>query len=91
MAERLQVKPCMHEAEYRGRYKTVGDNEHGGIIRLYIEEGLSVEHIAERLQRSSRTPYQHIRKHNKAVEHTGVCQICGRVKSEFEKKIAVRG
>ena len=76
--------------EYRGTFKTVGDKEHSEFVRLYIEEGLSVDRIAERLKRSSRTPHKHIKQHNKAVGRSGFCPACRRVKSKYEGEVAVR-
>lgn len=76
--------------EYRGTFKTVGDKEHAEIIKLYVEEALSLGKIAEKLVRSSRTPHKHINKHNRSVEASGFCPSCRRVKSPFENKIAQR-
>jgi len=45
----------LHEGEYRGTFRTVSDKEHAEMIRLYIEEGLSLEKIADKFSRSSRT------------------------------------
>jgi len=50
----------MHDSQYRGTYHTVSDSEHGEIIRLYMEEELSLQKIADKLNRSSRTPLNHI-------------------------------
>lgn len=44
----------LFEGECRGTFRTVGDKEHAEMIRLYIEEGLSLEKIAKQLKRSSR-------------------------------------
>jgi hypothetical protein len=46
--------------EYRGSHSTVGDREHAEIIRLYVEEGLGMNKIADKLGRSSRVPFKHI-------------------------------
>ena len=46
----------VHEGEYRGTFRTVGDKDHAEMIRLCIEEELSLEGIAKKLNRSSRTP-----------------------------------
>jgi len=55
------------------------DDEHAEMIRLYIEEGLSIGAIAEKLGRSSRTPVLQIHKHDEAVKRTGFCPACRRV------------
>ena len=80
----------VERGEYRGVYQTVGDHDHAEIIKLYVEEGLSMSKIGERLGRSSRTPHQHIKKHNRAVEASGFCPACRRIKSPFETKAAKR-
>jgi len=78
----------LREGEYRGTSRTVGDKEHAEIIRLYVEEALSFDKIAEHFGRSSRTPLLHIKKHNRAVQGSGFCQTCRRVASNFESEIA---
>ena len=76
--------------EYRGTFKTAGDVEHSEIIRFYIEEGLSLNKIAEKLGRSSRTSHKHMQTHNRAVDNSGFCPSCRRVKSKFESTLARR-
>ena len=71
------------QGEYRGTFRTVGDKEHAEMIRLYIEEGLSYEKIAEQFSRSSRTPLLHVQRHNKAVERSGFCPVCKRIGSKY--------
>jgi predicted DNA-binding protein YlxM (UPF0122 family) len=61
------------------------------MIRLYIEEDLSYEKIAEQLNRSSRTPLLHVKKHNKNIERNGVCPICKKMKSGFEMLLVDKG
>jgi len=68
----------------------VSDKEHAEMIRLYIEEELGINKIAEMLGRSSRTPLVQIQKHNRTVERSGFCPSCRRVKSKLESKIAER-
>jgi hypothetical protein len=80
----------LNEGEYRGTFRTVSDKEHTEIIRLYIEEELSYEKIAEQFHRSSRTPLMHIQKHNRNVERSGFCPSCRRMNSRFEALIADR-
>ena len=62
----------------------MSDKEHTEMVRLYIEEGLSYEKIAEKFSRSSRTPLVHIQKHNQAILKSGFCPNCKRVKSKLE-------
>jgi transposase-like protein len=69
----------------------VGDVEHAEMIKLYVDEGLSMNKIAEKLDRSSRVPYKHIHQHNASVEGAGFCPSCRRAKSELDKTLARRG
>jgi len=73
----------LNEGEYRGTFRTVSDSEHAERIRLYIEEGLSYEKIAEHFSRSNRTPLLHIQRHNRAVERSGFCSVCKRIGSKY--------
>jgi transposase-like protein len=68
----------------------VGDREHAEIIRLYVDEGLGMNKIAEKLGRSSRVPFKHIHQHNASVEGAGFCPSCKRVKSEFDSVLVRR-
>jgi hypothetical protein len=79
-----------YEGEYRGAFRTVGDKEHAEMIRLYVEEELGFNKIAESLGRSSRTPLVQIQRHNKAVERSGFCPACRRARSDYEHKTASR-
>ncbi len=76
--------------EYRGKYRTVGDEEHAEIIRLFLEEGMGYDAIAAKLGRSSRTIWKHIKDHNNYVEKMGLCPACKRVGSPLAIKIARR-
>ncbi len=70
----------VEKGEYRGTHMTVGDKEHAEIIRLYVEEGLGMNKIAEQIGRSSRTPLKHIHQHNSKIERGGFCPSCRRLK-----------
>lgn len=78
----------LYEGEYKGTFKTVGDKEHAEIIRLYVEENRGINKIAEMLGRSSRTPLVQIQGHNKAVERSGFCPMCRRIRSKYESEVA---
>jgi hypothetical protein len=69
-------------------FRTVGDKEHAEIVRLYIEEELGFNKIAEVLGRSSRTPLTQVQRHNRAVERSGFCPVCRRAKSSYENRLA---
>jgi hypothetical protein len=61
------------------------------IIKLYIEENMSMIAVAEKLKRSSGTPLKHIHRHNNAVARSGVCLICERVGSQYYDRIVEKG
>ena len=67
-------------ADFRNKFQKERDLE----LRLYIEEELSYEKIAEQFSRSSRTPLLHIQKHNKAILKSGFCSSCKIMKSRLE-------
>jgi len=75
----------------KGTYRTISDQEHAEIIRLYVEEDYGVHRIAEKLGRSSRTISVHIRMHNREVENKGVCMSCKRAGSSYAELTAKRG
>ncbi|MCJ7634920.1 hypothetical protein MUP77_21340, partial [Candidatus Bathyarchaeota archaeon] len=78
------------EGEYRGTFRTVSDKEHAEMIRIYVEEGLGLNKIAEMLGRSSRTPLMQIQRHNNAVERSGFCPVCRRIQSKHSDRIATK-
>jgi hypothetical protein len=78
----FEEKP--EEGEYRGRYRTLGDKDHAEIIELYVNGGLSMWKIAERLKRSDKTIYDHITSHTKKVQQIGYCPKCRRAGSKLE-------
>lgn len=75
------------EAEFRGTFKTVSDNEHAEIIRLYVEDKLSCQKISEKLNRSSRTVLVHLTTHDEAVKRSGFCAACKRVNAPYQNSI----
>lgn len=78
------------EPEFKGSFKTVGDREHANIIKPYIEEALSMDKIAQKLERSTKTVYTHIHNHNRAIARSGFCSSCKRAESTYYKLIAER-
>ncbi|MBC7112558.1 MAG: hypothetical protein H5T34_00815 [Candidatus Methanomethyliales bacterium] len=78
---KVQFEERPEEGADRGRYKTVGDEEHARIISLYTEEGKSMESIGKQLGRSAKTVYDHIHEHNNDVERLGYCPKCRRASS----------
>ena len=87
---RVEYGEPVEKGEYRGAFKTVGDLEHADIVKMYMDEGLSLNKIAEKIGRSSRTPFKHIHQHNSKVEGAGFCPACRRVKSNLDKTLARR-
>jgi len=87
---KVEYGELLKEAEYRGTFQTVSDQEHGEIIRLYIDEGLGMKKVAEKLNRSSKTIHEHVKKHNMAVDRSGFCAPCKRFGSHYYNKIAIR-
>jgi len=81
-------EPIMKGA-YRGTFKTIGDEEHAEIISLYLQ-GLGMNKIAEKLKRSTKSIRDHIMKHNWAVDRSGFCPACRRVRSPHENELAER-
>ena len=81
----------LKEAQSKGTFKTVGDKEHVEIVRLYVEENLGYVQIGEKLGRSSRTPMNHVRFHNRNVQRSGFCPACKRVGSQYYDKTVERG
>lgn len=87
---RVEYGEALERGIDRGIYKTVGDKEHSQIISLYTEQNLGMNHIATNMGRSTKTISDHIHNHNNAVERSGFCPNCRRVKSPFEAQIARR-
>jgi len=72
----------IQEAKDRGTYKTVGDQEHAEIILEYVA-GKSMVKIAAERGRSSATIREHLHRHDEAVERSGFCPVCRRVKCPY--------
>jgi hypothetical protein len=76
------------KGEHKGTFRTVRDKEHTEIVRLYIEERLGFNKIADILGRSSRTALTQVQRHNRAVERSGFCPACRRFRGVYESRIA---
>lgn len=87
---KVEYGESLHEGEYRGTFRTVSDREHAEMIRLYVEDGLSLERIAEHLSRSSRTPLLHLQKHNRNIIELLVGVVVARPAEELEAYLKVR-
>jgi len=71
----------------RGTYQTVAPQEHSEIVTLY-SEGLSMNRIAKKLERSTKTVMDHIHSHDRSVKRSGFCPQCRSVKCELECRAA---
>lgn len=61
----------------KGTFSTVGDQEHSEMISLYMQ-GLGMDAVAAKVNRSGKTVCQHIHKHDKGVGRDGACMACKR-------------
>lgn len=75
----------------KGTFKTVGDQEHSEMIRVYVEDDVGIGKVGERVGRSSKTVHDHIIAHNEALQRSGFCPQCSRVKSSLATIEAKRG
>ena len=87
---KVKFEEVPEEAEYRGKYRTIGDREHAEIIALYVEEELSIDKIARQLGRSIKSIHDHLVKHDSSVAKLGYCPRCRRAKGKFESVKAKR-
>jgi len=55
-------------------FKSVKDKENVEIIELYAGE-MEFNELAQKLGRSTRTPYTHVHRHNDAVKRSGLCAL----------------
>lgn len=72
-----------------GLFKSVGDQEHCQIVELYTQ-GLGYQAIADKLGRSTRTPFQHVHQHNGSVKRSGFCAACKRAGGLHVNDLAVK-
>ena len=72
-----------------GTFNSIDNKQHVEIVALY-SQGLGYNKIAEKLERSTRTPYTHVHKHNNAVKRSGFCPMCRRAGGEYENKVVVK-
>jgi len=85
---KVEYAEAPKQAQFKGTFKTLSDQEHAELIRMYVEDLLGTVQIAEKLGRSSRTPVLHIQMHDSAVEKSGFCPICKRVQSPYQNVLA---
>lgn len=73
-----------------GDFKTVGDAEHMQMMLLYAE-GNGYAKIHDKLNRSTKTIFEHVHKHNNGVGRSGFCVTCRRGGGEYSGKIVKKG
>lgn len=78
LLEQFELSPEFSEEVEESSSSKVGDMEHAEMVRLYIDEELSIGAIAEELHRSKSTVHSQLLKHNKAVNLPDGCAVCGR-------------
>jgi hypothetical protein len=88
---KIEYGERLEESVDKGTYKTVSDREHAEILRMYIEDNLSMVEIGKKIKRSSRTPKVHIDSHNTSIENSGVCAPCRRAQSPYSAVQAGKG
>jgi len=78
---------CIHgDVPNLGKGGQVSDYEHVDIIKRRYESHASMESIANKLGRSSRTVHMHIMHHNRMVSMAGECDKCAALKCELSKQ-----
>jgi len=91
--KRLDIKvehgEQIQEAKDKGVYFTVSDKEHMEIIEAYAS-GLSLTMVSKKIERSSRTVSDHVHKHDEAVERSGLCPVCQRIKCQYADSKVIR-
>jgi len=79
----------IQEAKDRGTFFTVSDQEHGTLLEMYAS-GLSMSKVSKRAERSSKTVSEHLHKHDEAVERSGFCPVCQRIKGQYVSNKVLR-
>jgi hypothetical protein len=76
--------------EDKGTFKTIGDEEHVEILRLYLNDKLNMDKIHKLKDRSPASVKNQLDKHNEAIKRVGFCLICKRAGGQFFKDLATR-
>ena len=76
--------------EEKGTFKTIPDEEHVEILKLYHNEKLSMDKIHKLKDRSPATVKNQLDKHNEAIKRVGFCSVCKRAGGQFFKDSATR-
>jgi hypothetical protein len=76
--------------EEKGTFKTIGDEEHVELVKLYLNEKLSMDKIHKLKDRSPATVKNQLDKHNEAIKRVGFCSVCKRAGGQYFKDTATR-
>jgi hypothetical protein len=76
--------------EDKGTFKTIGDEEHVEILRLYLSDKLSMGKVAALKDRSSASVKAQLDSHNAAIQRVGFCCVCKRAGGQYFKDQATR-
>jgi hypothetical protein len=87
---RIEDGEELKHGEKRGTFKTIEDEEHTEILRLYMGEKLSMDKIHKLKDRSPATVKNQLDKHNEAIKRVGLCSVCKRAGGQFFKDQATR-
>ena len=79
----------LNYGEDKGTFKTIGDEEHVEILKLYLSEKLSMDKIHKLKDRSSATIKNQIDLHNSAIQRVGFCSSCKRAGGTYFKDQAI--
>lgn len=74
----------------KGTFKTIGDEEHVEILKLYLGDSLGMAKVAALKDRSSASIKAQIDNHNAAIQRVGFCSVCKRAGGQFFKDNASR-
>jgi hypothetical protein len=95
---KLETENLLQQLDLRITYKDVpysgddmathvSDYEHVRIVKARIESTDGMEKLGDKIGRSSRTIFKHIKKHNAMVASVGECDKCLRVNSQYSKTL----
>ena len=76
--------------EEQRTFKTIGDEEHVEILRLYLNDKLSMGKIASLKDRSPASVKNQLDKHNEAIKRVGFCSICKGAGGQYFRDQATR-
>ena len=82
LLEELGIQITHGEEIEESSIQRIGDEEHEKIIRLY-NDGKSMNAVTKLVHRSKERVHSHIHQHNKDVLENGVCDKCGRIRSDL--------